>query len=180
YPSLVTEGAQLVSTLGAVSSSTVVAGITADVDTTPTSIGFGSIPFGTSYEAVQRMTIVTNGTQGYQLLMYATQQLTNSYGETIPAVIATNASPAGWSTACSGGVTGCFGYHTTDATLEGGSGRFAPIDSYAALDTTPQEIMYSSIPATDVHDIVYRIQVNEEQPAGDYETTIVYISVPVF
>ncbi len=180
YPSLVTEGPQLVSTISGVTIGTSVAGIVADVETTPTSIGFGSLPFGTTYEAIQRIAINTNATEGYQLLMYATQQLTNSYGDIIPAITSTNASPSGWATACSGSATGCVGYHTTDATLAGGSGRFAPIDSYAALDITPQELMYSSIPANDVHDIVYRILVTEEQVAGDYQTNIVYLSIPVF
>ncbi len=180
YPSLVTEGAQLVSTLAGVDAGTAVAGIIADATTTPTSIGFGSLPFNNSYEAVQRITVTTNATEGYQLLMYATQQLTNTYGDVVPPVTSTNAAPAGWSSGCAAPAIGCFGYHTTDATLEGGSGRFAPIDSYAALDTAAQEIMYSSIPATDTHDIVYRVLVTEQQPAGDYQTSIVYMSIPVF
>ncbi len=180
YPSLVAEGPQLISSISGVNVGETVAGVVTDVTTTPTSIGFGSIPFNTSFEASQRITINTNATEGYQLLMYAGQQLTNSYGDNIPAVTSTNLVPAGWATACTGVTTGCVGYHSTDATLRNSSGRFAPIDSYASLDTVPREIMYSSIPANDTHDILYRIMVNEEQPAGDYETDIVYISVPVF
>jgi hypothetical protein len=112
--------------------------------------------------------------------VYTTGQLTNSYGDIIPPINATNESPTGWSTGCSSAGTGCFGYHTTDGTLAGGSSRFGAIDSYAALDTEPKEIMYSSIPTNDTHDIVYRIQISENQPAGDYVTNITYLSVPVF
>lgn len=180
YPSLVTQGAQLVSALSGIDAGMEVAGIIADATTTPTSIGFGSLPFNGSFEAVQRITVTTNATEGYQLLMYATQQLTNSYGEIIPPITSSNAAPAGWTTSCAEPAIGCFGYHTTDATLEGGSGRFAPIDSYAALTTTPQEIMYSSIPTSDTHDIVYRVLISEQQPAGDYQTNIVYMSIPIF
>ncbi len=180
YPTVVTEGAQLVSELSGVTLGTTVAGVTADVTTTPTAIGFGSLPFNDSYVAIQRLTITTNATQGYQLFMYAAQQLTNTYGDVIPPITASNATPAGWNDSCVSLASGCFGYHTTDATLENGSGRFGPIDSYAAISTTPQEIMYSSMPTSDTHDIVYRVQVTQDQPAGDYVTDIVYVSVPVF
>jgi len=179
-PTLVTEGAQLISTIDAVGAGTTVAGVTSDVATTPTSIGFGSLPFNTSYVAIQRISISTNATEGYQLFVYSTGQLTNSYGDIIPPITATNESPAGWSAGCSSAGTGCFGYHTTDGTLAGGSSRFGAIDSYAALDTVPKEIMYSSIPMSDTHDVVYRIQITQNQPAGDYITNITYLSVPIF
>lgn len=179
YPSLVTEGATLSSTLGGVAASFSVAGITADVTTTADSISFGSLPLDTDYEAVQELSIDTNATEGYQLLMFASQQLTNTFGDEIDPVTGTNASPAGWNTVCAGNAIGCFGYHTTDATLGGGSSRFAATDSYAAVDSTPREIMYSSMPSSDVEYIVYRINISPLQPAGEYQTDIVYIAVPV-
>jgi hypothetical protein len=179
YPSLVTEGANLNFNVTGINSQTLIAGVTTDATTTPNSIIFGSIPFNTDYEAAQRITITTNAFEGYQVLKYASQQLLNSYGDPIPPVTSSNTTPAGWNTGCLVAATGCFGYHTTDATLDSGSGRFAPTDSYAALDTTPREIMYSSIPSTDIHDIVYRVKINGEQPAGDYTTSITYIAVPV-
>jgi hypothetical protein len=76
--------------------------------------------------------------------------------------------------------TGCIGYHTTDSTLSGGSTRFGINDSYAGLSTSPEEVMYSSVPASDTHDIVYRIVVNELQPAGNYETEIVFLGLPAY
>ncbi len=180
FPSLVAEGPQLISSISGVDAGQTIAGIVTDATTTAATIGFGTIPFNTSFEAAQRININTNATEGYQLLMYARQQLTNSYGDTIPSITSTNLVPAGWATACTLVATGCVGYHSTDATLRNASARFAPTDSYAAFDTAPREIMYSSIPANDTHDIVYRIMVSEDQVAGDYETDIVYISVPVF
>jgi hypothetical protein len=44
----------------------------------------------------------------------------------------------------------------------------------------PQEVMYSSLPVNDTHDILYRLKVREGQPAGLYETTITYIAIPVY
>jgi hypothetical protein len=179
-PTLAGESARVTLTTGGVALGTTIDGITTDVTTTATSINYGSLPVIGTVEAAQRITVATNATAGYQLLMYAPQQMINSYGDPVPPITSTNAVPAGWATACTGAVTGCFGYHTTDTTLEGGSGRFAPIDSYAALDTVPQEIMYSSIPTTDVNDIVYRVMVKSDQAAGNYTTNIVYISVPIY
>ncbi len=115
--------------------------------------------------------------------MYADQKLVNQYGEPIPDVAGTNASPTGWSPiGCSALVSGCFGYHTTDGTLGTGfASRFAPPDSYAHIaTTTPQEVMYSSLPANDTHDIVYRLRVREGQSAGQYQTTVTYIAIPVY
>ena len=181
YPSLVTEGAALTFTVGGLNNLTSTAGIVTDATTTPTAIGFGSLPVNTAIEAAQRISINTNATEGYRVLQYGDQQLLNSYSDPIPAITSSNATPAGWSTGCTGVAIGCFGYHTTDATLTPGSGatRFAPTDSYAALSTTASEIMYSSVPINDTQDIVYKIKATQNQPAGDYRTSIIYIAVPV-
>jgi hypothetical protein len=179
YPSLVTEGATLTFSIGGVDNLTSVAGIVTDATTTPTTIALGALPLNSEIEAAQSISIDTNATQGYQVLSYAGSQLLNVYNDPVPPVAATNATPAGWNTACTVLAIGCFGYHTTDGTLEGGSARFAATDSYAALDTTPREIMYSSTSTNETYDIVYKVKVTEAQPAGDYSTDIVYIAVPV-
>nr|MBP9843289.1 hypothetical protein [Candidatus Paceibacterota bacterium] len=100
-------------------------------------------------------------------------------GEPIAPITGTNASPVAWATGCTILAPSCFGYHTTDATLDGGSGRFAPTDSYALLDTTPREVMYSSIPTNDVEYMLFRIRVTPDQSAGDYVAEINYIAIPV-
>lgn len=156
-----------------------IAGITTDVATNATSITFGSLPVGTSVEAAQDIAVSTNATEGYQVLFNYTQSLSNSYGDPIADITSSNATPQGWATACPGTVS-CFGYHTTDGTLWGGSARFSPIDSYAALSVLPEEIMYNSASSSDSHSIVYRVSVNADQPAGDYITDIVYIALTIF
>jgi hypothetical protein len=179
YPSVVTEGALLAFSVAGVNNQTSTAGIVTDATTTPTAIAFGSLPFGSEVEAAQRISINTNATEGYQVLKYAGGQMVNSYNEAIPPITSSNASPAGWASACLGSATGCVGYHTTDATLDNGSTRFGATDSYAALDTVPREIMYSSAPTSDTNDVVYKIKVTQLQSAGDYLSDIIYIAVPV-
>lgn len=181
YPSLLAASSSLTFSVDGVSSGTVIGtSVTTDVATASTSIGFGAIPFDTEFEAAHQLTVDTNATEGYQILLYADQDLTNTYGTKIASTTGTNALPVSWSSGCLALNLGCFGYHTTDATLAGGSARFGAEDTYAAFTTTPQEIMYSSIPGSDTHDIVYKIQVGQEQEAGDYQKTISYMAIPVF
>ena len=179
-PAAVAASANLVFTISGLPDGTNTAGITTDVQTTPSAVNFGVLPVGTDAIAAQRLDISTNATQGYQVWKYAGQQLTSGLGTTIANVAGSNLTPAGWNTVCLTSQTGCVGYHTTDATLSGGSARFAPVDTYAPLHTTVEEIMYSSLPADESHDVVYRVRVRPEQPAGDYTTNIVYIAAPVF
>jgi hypothetical protein len=76
----------------------------------------------------------------------------------------------------------CFGYHAEDDTLSGTNpSRFAPpTNMYAAASTTPEEVMYSSIPGDNTHDILYKLEVTQEQPAGLYEAAINFLAIPVF
>lgn len=179
YPSLTTQAATLEFIVTGLPAGTTTEGITADVTTVPGSVPFGSVPLDTEYEAAYRLRVDTNATEGYQLLMFTRQNLMNTYGTAIPSITHTNASPGSWSSGCTG-LTACFGYHTSDDVLGNGSTRFAPDDSYAAASTTPEEIMYSSVPTEDTVDLVYKLQVGQLQPAGDYQTEIVYIAVPTY
>ncbi|MCB9810205.1 hypothetical protein H6781_01235 [Candidatus Nomurabacteria bacterium] len=179
-PTLAGESTSLVFSVDGVDANTTIAGIVTDATTTATSLDFGLLPFDTDVEVAQEITVNTNATEGYQVYKYVDQQLLNSYSDQIQPITGTNAVPVSWGTGCSGSAVSCSGYHTTDATLEGGSGRFAPTDSYAALSTSLSEIMYSSVPSVDVENIIYRLRIGALQPIGDYTTTITYIAVPVF
>ena len=180
YPSIVARGASLVFAVSGVTAGTVTEGVTLDVTSTPTSIPFGTLGFGATTSGAYRLNVNTNATEGYQVLMFADQQLINSYGSSIPPVTGSNASPSSWSTGCVGSASGCFGYHVGDDSLQGGSARFGANDSYASLSTTTaQEVMYSSIPANDTSDIVYKVKVTPKQPSGNYATTINFIAVPI-
>jgi hypothetical protein len=167
-------------TVSGLPNGTTTAEVTTGVTTTPSTIDFGVLPVGSDQVAAQRLQVNTNATEGYQIWKYASQELTNADGVTIDNVSSSNATPGGWSSVCLLAASGCFGYHTTDATLVDGSTRFAPVDTYAPLHTSAEEIAYSSQPADEFHDVVYRVRVRENQPAGDYTTSIVYIATPVF
>jgi len=180
YPSLVAESARLVFTVGGLPSGTSTAGIITTATSTASAISFGSIPLDTPWYSAHRITIDTNATEGYQVLMYARQQLLNSYGTAIASVTGTNQAPTSWASGCSINADGCIGYHTADGSLAGGSTRFSALDTYSGLETSPVEVMYSSIPINDVYDIVYKVQVTPAQPAGTYETEIVYLAIPSY
>ena len=182
YPSVVTKGASLVFTMEPVSSSTVTEGVTLDIDTTPTSLNFGSVPKETYWEGAHRLTMDTNGTEGYKILMAMNGDIQNQQGAKIQSISGTNAAPTAWTTGCNAGAPSCFGYHTSDDTLEGGSTRFSAIDTYAKVSTTTlDEVSYSSQPiANETTDVIYRIFHRITQDAGLYEATMRYISVPIF
>lgn len=180
-PSIATEGAQLEFTTNGLPSGTTTAGVSTDISTSPTGVNFTGLTPGQSSFAAHRLEVSTNATEGYQVFLATDQQLTNVYGDTVPPISSTNELPSGWASACDlQTYTGCFGYHTTDATLEGGSTRFSALDSYAPLEVTPREVMYSPVPTTDIHDILYRIEVGVEQPAGEYSANMQFIAIPVF
>jgi hypothetical protein len=181
YPSVQVSSSSLSFTVSGLPAGTSTAGVTTDVETTAASVDIGSLVFNQPTHAAHRLRVDTNATDGYQVFVFGDQQLTNSYADTIPAINATNDSPTSWSAGCDLSLqTGCFGYHTTDATLSEGSTRFSAIDTYAALDTVPREVMFSPIPVDDIHDIVYQTEVSSEQPAGQYGANIEFIAVPVF
>jgi hypothetical protein len=181
YPSLVSEGAELVYTTTGLVSGTSTEGVVTDATTTPTSIPFGTLTPDIEYTAAHRFSVNTNATEGYQVLVFTRDDLVNSYGNPIQNVTGTNATPTGWATGCASAAAGCFGYHTGDDILANGSTRFSPNDSYARFSsTTPQQVFYSPIPINDTFDMIYRIRINEMQSAGDYQTDIVYLAIPIF
>lgn len=180
YPSVVVEPTRFSMTLSGLPAATSTGGIVTDIVTTATAIPYGDLPTGTNYEGAQRMLIATNAEDGYQVFLSSDGELRNQYSTAIGAVAGTNAVPTAWATGCPISATGCFGYHSTDDVLLGGSTRFAPIDTYAAATTTQAEVFYTSTQGTTTHDIVYRTFIRELQPAGDYTQALQYTLVPVF
>lgn len=180
YPSLLTQGALLTFGIAGLPAGTTTEGVTTDVSTTPTSLGFGTLPFGSIVQGAHRLSASTNATEGYRVYLISDQELADAYGNTIEAITGSNSSPTSWAAGCLISAAGCFGYHAGDDVLAGGSTRFAPDDSYAAATTSLSEIMYSAVPTTESHDIVYAISVTEEKEAGGYENSISYIAVPVY
>lgn len=180
WPSLQVAGAELVFTNTGVDTGVATEGIVTDAATGSSTITFGTLPFDSEFEVAYRLNVDTDATEGYQVLMVSDQAMQDGYGTELPPVVGTNASPVGWSTGCSG-LIACFGYHAGDDSLFGGSSRFAPDNSYAAInETTYEEVAYSSVPVNEYHDIVFKTQVSELQPAGLYTMGVSFIVIPVF
>lgn len=181
FPSIATEGAILTFQVDGIAASTTIAGQVTAATTTATAVAFGLLPMDQSVAAAQRLTVFTNGTEGYQVFMDFDSPLLDGYGNEIASVVGTNAVPTTWASGCNAAATGCFGYTTTDSILSGNSTRFALSDTYAGIEPGPVEVMASGVPVTfDVADILFRTQVGYLQPAGEYQTTVRYIIVPRF
>jgi hypothetical protein len=181
YPSLVTKGGLLAFTIGGLPSGTVTEGITTDITTTATSIPFGTLSFGSQIEGAQRATTTTDASNGYQIFVRQESGFLSNNGAEILGVTGTNATPSAWATGCPGSAAGCYGYHSGDDTLVGGSSRFLTNDTYAKLSTNSEEVVFSSVGVTDeVIDIIFKTQITNQQAAGTYDSTLMYIVVPVF
>lgn len=181
YPSLVTGGSTLTFTVNGLSSGVSTEGVTTDITTTPSSIPFGSLAIGSQIDAAHRLTVTTNATNGYKVYTYQRQGLINERSTPIDPVTGTNASPLAWTTGCSGSAYGCYGYHSGEDVLTGGSTRFSANDTFAGYVGALDEIAYDSGPVTNKNtDMVYRVEVREEQEDGNYESEILYIITPIF
>ncbi len=181
YPSITTEGAALTFSIAGLATTTATEGMTTDVSTTPTAVPFGRLQYGVSTIGAQRLTVSTNANQGYKVYVFERQPFENGSGVPIDPVTSTNPAPEGWSTGCSGGAFGCWGYHTSEDVLDGSSTRFAPNDTYARFSSTPYEVAFSDGPVTSESvDMLYRVQVQNDQDEGDYSSAVVYIVTPVF
>lgn len=180
-PSLSTEGAALSFSATGVPAGTTTEGIVTDITTTATSVSFDNIPLNTEQEAAHRISVTMNGLVGYYVYLYETQELTSNL-DTIEEVVGTNDSPLDWSSACLlGAATGCWGYHVGDDTLSNGSTRFLIDDTYAALTNQPAEVAYHAGPASSIEtDVIYKLEITGDQPAGTYQSSLVYLIVPIF
>ena len=181
YPSLTVEGGSLTFSIGGVASGTITEGITTDTETTASTIPFGVLAFGADRKAAHRLTITTNATDGYRVFLFQGQGFINEDGDEIPRVAGTNASPLAWGIGCYTTSSGCYGYHSGDDVLFGGSTRFSADDTYAKLTTSSEEIAFSAIPGTaDTHDVIFRTKASGSQPGGTYQSSIAYIAVTYF
>jgi len=181
YPSLSTQGGTLSFSIDGVASSTTSGGATTNIDSTSTDVPFGTLPIGTPITGAQKLTVSTNASAGFEVYAYQTQNLTGDSGQEIHPVSSSNASPVGWSSSCTASQPGCFGYHTDEAVLSGGSTRFAADDTYAGFTQYPSEVAYSATPVENHStDVVYKVEAHDLQAAGDYTSSLTYIVVPVF
>lgn len=182
YPSLSTQATQVTFTIAGLSSGTNTGGITTDVSAAGdgTAVAFGSLNFNSQTHAAQRLHVTTDATGGYQVFVFQQQGLVSPHSDEILPVSGTNASPTAWGSGCTTN-PGCYGYHSTDGTLIGGSTRFAANDTYAQFDSTAREVAYNSGAVNDEQtDIILDTYVTRTQAPGAYSSSIIYIVVPTF
>ena len=181
YPSLLPDSETLGFSVAGLPQGTSTNGIVTDVSSTATSIPFGTLPFGSSLKAAQRLTATTNASSGYEIYVLEDAPLTDTRGDTVRSLNATNASPLSWTTTCTSTSTGCYGYHAGSSVLSGGSTRFAANDTYAGFSTSTAEVGWNGAPASSsTMDMVYRVQANVTQNNGSYSSNIIYIIAPSF
>ena len=164
--------------IDAVASGLTVAGEITDVASTSTTVPFGTLTAGTHREAAHGLTVATNASNGFTVKAKQSADLTSG-SDTIAAVTATNTTPAVWPTVSTGGR---FGYHALDAVLgTGTTTRFAVNDTFAQFSTTAYEVSFMSGPtASNTDQVLYKVEVANNQPAGSYSNTINYMATPVF
>jgi|GEM_PF-1855912 len=181
FPSISTGDTTLDVEIAGLPAFTVTEGETTTITTTPTTVPFGDLSVGVSVIGAHRITVTTNAINGYQVLVSENQNFVSSGGAEIPGVAAPNTAPLAWSTACLSSAPGCFGYHSGDNALFGGSARFSANDTWAEFEIPAREVMFASAPvASDTMDMLYRVERNALLPAGEYEAQLRYIVVPSF
>jgi hypothetical protein len=180
YPSVSTGDTTLSFEVAGYSTSTIAEGETTTFTTTPTEVPFGDLSVGVSQIGAHSLTVTTNAINGYQVLVGESQDFLSGSSE-IPGVNASNTTPGAWASVCTAGMIGCFGYHSGDNTLFGGSTRFSVNDTWAEFEIPLREVMFASAPvASDTIDMLYRVERHPLLPAGSYQTSIRYIVVPSF
>jgi hypothetical protein len=181
YPSISTKGGNLSFSISGISSSTVAGGATTNVDSSATDVAFGTLPIGTPIVGAQQLSVSTNASAGFEVYAFQSQSLVNESGRQILPFNASNTAPTSWTSGCTTSEAGCFGYHTSEDVLAGGSARFAAPDTYAGFTQFPSEVAYGSAPEENhTTDVVYKVEAHDLQASGDYTTTLTYIVVPVF
>ena len=129
------------------------------------------------------LTTSTNAYHGYTVYGHETEPLTNSYSTQIPDYGATNGLPTSW--------TGLgFGYTTNDSDLIGGAlDRFTNGGpKYAGFTTSApgdpvadhRENVVENPVTGEQFTVSYRVTVNQNQTAGQYHTTLIYVVVPEY
>lgn len=178
FPSVVTSGARLIFAVSGVATSTPTEGIITDRATTPHQVTFGLVPFNQEIEAAQRLAVTTNARRGYRIFVLERQGLFDGEATIFPAA-GTNSEPLAWF--LPEDAQSAYGYHAGDDTLSNGSTRFAPDNAYAHFADVAAEIGFNSgSVVNELTDIIFKIQVTEEQEAGEYAGAVAYIVAPTF
>jgi hypothetical protein len=161
--------------IAGVTTAQAVNGATTTVETTSTTVPFGTLSSGANSIAAHDLVVGTNANSGYTVTVKYTGALASSSYSLIDFA-GTNVAPTTFSAAG----TEAFGYTTNDATLgTGAAGRFAT-DKWAGFTTSPLEVAYNGGPVAHTIRVGYQVGISAATAAGSYSTTIVYVATPTY
>jgi hypothetical protein len=150
------------------------------VNTTSTTIPFGTVTPATPGIACQRLNAASNSTNGYTIYMRYDQAPTNALSQSITDWSGSNTTPTSPFTTVN--AQGAYGYTTSDNTLgTGTTGRFTTGTKFAATTTSNAEVGYESAGVTSTDYIVtHQVAVTTTTFPGTYTNTIIYTCTPVY
>jgi len=199
-----TVDATLSFTISGVASSTAVKNTTTNVTSTTTTIPFGVLPVGSSVVAAQDLTVATNASEGYTVVVFQDQDLTSAAADTIKCFDEATCVPytatIAWDFPTGllddEDTYGHFGFSSEDqgvaATCQDpalGTGYYGAkaADLWAGFSSTTQAVvMCHTGPAdgTTEHKgatrVGYRVEITALQQAGEYTNTLTYIATPTY
>ena len=192
-----TVSASLSVSVALVATAQAVNGATTSIETTATTVPFGTLTVNADKIGAHDITVSTTGAGGYtttirQLDGTGITNILNSSTNNIDgfnAASATNASPQAWAAGTNPSGTaaninsGWYGYTTNDATLAGTPDRFTSSggDKWAPFDVAAYEVAYDSAPVNaQVIRVGHKVETNALQPQGVYNGIVEYITTAIF
>jgi len=192
--------------IDSVATSQSVNGATTNIESTETTIPFGTLTAGTPKIGAQDLQVTTNAADGFTVTMFQDDNLTSNSGSDINGfqtdvdTWVANTAPAVWVDPNGYDVLddvstyGHFGYTTQDDSLGTGTAdRFTDTgDEWASFTTeddgtsTNLEIFHHDGPAdgTTAHKgqtrVGFQVEITALQEAGDYTNVITYVATPVY
>jgi hypothetical protein len=170
-------------------------GTTTTGTTTATAIPFGALQAGVANAttSAQRLSVITNASQGYVVTVQVDDTLISSTGADINLfddgvendVPATWSSPSG--TVGSPDTYGHWGVTSEDNDTTARGGNEFTSDTWIAASTTPRVVMGHNGPANGIEsgtsqtDVGYKVEITGLQEAGDdYQAILTYVATPTF
>ncbi len=163
---------------------------TGDIDTTATSIPFGTAAGNTFVDGCQNITVSTNSSGGYNATIIQSDQLTSGSDQILDGNCdgaCDETTLATWATATNNGFAYCLeditgtstgfiaGSQCNDTTPE------FKIMSDLSDSETPETIMSATAPVSgDEINVGFRLSVPGDQAAGTYTNNIIYVVTPVY
>jgi hypothetical protein len=173
-------------TVTGVNMGTNVNGAVTNVLTTSTDVNFGVFTGADNKVGAQDLTVSTNATNGFVVTIQKEGDFISSGADVINDFTGTNASPTTWASPPGSGTESYFGYTTNDYTLSQTEINRFNTNMWAKAESTPYEVMYHTDPINGITQgqgttrIGYQMEITNLQPAGIYQTKVMYVCTATF